>query len=77
MAVTSAIRTWAMRGLVLVDNRRTRFNAAAVDELRTVATARAAFDAGYTDVSFEEQVLGAQVDYTTADVSAALVARMQ
>jgi hypothetical protein len=34
------------------------------------------FDAGYTDVSYDEQVLGVQSDYSNADLSAGLRARL-
>ena len=51
-----------MPGRVLVDNRRTRATRAPVVELRAVAAPRAASSsAGYTDVSFDEEISGAQV----------------
>jgi len=63
-------------GLVLVDNRRMRFNLRPSMNFELSPRRELAFDVGYTDVSFEEQVPGAQVDYNTTDASAALVARM-
>ena len=63
-------------GLVLVDNSRTRFNLRPSMNFELSPRRELAFDVGYTDVSFDEQVPGAQVDYNTADASAALVARM-
>lgn len=58
------------------------------DNSRTMMALRPSFDfdiserrnlqvgAGYTDVSFEEQIDGAQVDYNTTDVFAGLVTRV-
>lgn len=63
-------------GRVLVDNRRFygslrpsfAFDVSQRRELR--------FDAGYTHVSFDEQVSDAQVDYNVADVAAGLATRL-
>jgi len=63
-------------GLVLVDNTRTRFNVRPSMNFELSPRRELAFDVGYIDVSFDEQVLGAQVDYNTTEASAALVARM-
>jgi hypothetical protein len=63
-------------GLVLVDNRRMRFNVRPSVNFELSPRRELAFDAGYTNVSFEEQVPGAQVNYNTADVAAGLITRM-
>lgn len=59
-------------GRVLVDNRRLRANIRPSMNFELSPRRELMFDAGYTDVSFDEQVSNAQVDYNTADVSAGL-----
>ncbi|HEU5135134.1 MAG TPA: hypothetical protein VFU13_08335 [Steroidobacteraceae bacterium] len=63
-------------GLVLVDNTRTRFSLRPSMNFEMSPRRELAFDVGYTDVSFDRQIPGAQVDFKTADASAALIARM-
>jgi len=63
-------------GRVLIDNSRTRFNLRPSMNFELSPRRELAFDVGYTDVSFDRQVPGAQVDYNTTDASAALVARL-
>ncbi len=63
-------------GRVLVQNRRTRF-AVRPDFSYELSPRRALeFGANLVDVSFEEEIPGAQVDYRNADIAAGLVTRL-
>ena len=63
-------------GVVLVDNRRTRF-AVSPDFSYEVSQRRSIeFGANVVDVSYEEELPGAQVDYRNADVNVGLVTRV-
>jgi hypothetical protein len=63
-------------GRVLVRNRRTR--AALQPSMEFDLSARRALQlqANYTDISFDREIAGAQVGYSSADVSAGLVSRL-
>jgi hypothetical protein len=63
-------------GRVLVDNRRTRASLRPSMSFELSPRRELQFDAGYTDVSFDESIGGAQVDYNVADFAAGLVARL-
>jgi hypothetical protein len=63
-------------GIVLVPNRRTRANIRPLLVFEVSPRRDLIFDAGYLDVSYDEQIIDAQTDYTTADVSAGLRARL-
>jgi hypothetical protein len=63
-------------GLVVTQNRRNR--ASIRPDFSYELSPRHALDFGanYTDVSFDQQIPGAQVDYRNADISAGLVTRL-
>jgi len=61
---------------VLFDNRRMRASLRPSMSFELSPRRELQFDAGYTDVNYEEEFVGSQVDYTTADVSAGLQARI-
>jgi len=63
-------------GLAFVDNRRMRSSLRPSFSFELSPRRELLFDAGYTDVNYDEQFSGAQVDYTTADISAGLRARL-
>ena len=63
-------------GLVLVDNRRMRASLRPSMSVELSPRRELQFDAGYTDVDYDEEISDAQVDYTTADISAGLQARL-
>lgn len=63
-------------GRVLIDNRRTRASLRPSMSFELSPRRELQFDAGYTDVSFDEEIDGAQVDYNVADLSAGFVARV-
>ena len=62
-------------GRAFVDNRRRRAMLRPSMSFELSPRRELQFGAGYTDVSFEEQISDAQVDYTVADISAGLVTR--
>lgn len=62
-------------GRSLVDNRRRRAMLRPSMSFELSPRRELQFSAGYTDVSFEEQISDAQVDYAVADLSAGLVTR--
>jgi len=63
-------------GVVLFDNRRMRASLRPSMSFELTPRRELQFDAGYTDVDYEEEFVGSQVDYTTADVAAGLQARI-
>jgi len=63
-------------GVVLFDNRRMRASLRPSMSFELSPRRELQFDAGYTDVNYEEEFPGAQVDFTTADISAGLQARL-
>jgi hypothetical protein len=63
-------------GRVLVDNRRMRATVRPSVSFELSPRRELLFDAGYTDVNYEEEISDAQTDYTTADLSAGLRARL-
>ena len=63
-------------GRVLVDNRRMRASLRPSVSVELSPRRALEFDAGYADVSFDNEIAGAQVDYNVADVAAALVTRL-
>jgi hypothetical protein len=63
-------------GLAFVDNRRTRAVVRPSVSFELSPRRELLFDAGYTDVNYEEENSDAQMDYTTADLSAGLRARL-
>jgi hypothetical protein len=63
-------------GIVLVENRRTRASLRPSMSFDVSQKRELQFEAGYTDVSFDEQVSAAQVDYNVTDVVAGLVSRL-
>jgi hypothetical protein len=63
-------------GLALFDNRRMRASLRPSMSFEVSPRRELQFDAGYTDVNYEEEFAGSQVDYTTADISAGLQARI-
>jgi len=62
-------------GRAFVDNRRRRAMLRPSVSMELSQRRELQFSAGYADVSFEEQISDAQVDYAVADVSGALVTR--
>jgi hypothetical protein len=63
-------------GRALVDNRRTRYSLRP-SMLVDVSERRALqFEAGYTDVAFDENINDAQVDFSVADVALGLLTRV-
>jgi len=63
-------------GLVLVDNRRLRASLRPSMSFELSPRRELQFDVGYTDVNYDEEITDAQMDYTMADVSAGLLARL-
>ncbi|HYJ39902.1 MAG TPA: hypothetical protein VEW08_03870 [Steroidobacteraceae bacterium] len=63
-------------GIAFFDNRRMRASLRPSMSFELSPRRELQFDAGYTDVNYEEEFPGAQVDYTTADISAGLRARL-
>lgn len=63
-------------GIAFVDNSRTTVGVRPSFDFDVSERRNLQLSAGYTDVSFEEQVDGAQVDYNTTDVAAGLVTRV-
>jgi hypothetical protein len=63
-------------GRVLVENRRMRATLRPSMSIELSPRRDLLFDAGYTDVNYEKQIDGTQMDYTTADVSAGLRAQI-
>jgi hypothetical protein len=63
-------------GRVLVENRRTRAELRPSMNFDISARRELQFEAGYTDVSFDDQVDDAQVDFNTIDFAAGLVTRL-
>jgi hypothetical protein len=63
-------------GRVLIDNRRMRGSLRPMFNFELSQRRELQFSAGYTDVSFEEQVGGAQVDYNMTDIVAGLQTRL-
>jgi hypothetical protein len=63
-------------GVVLVDNRRMRASLRPSMSFELSPRRELQFDAGYTDVNYDEEIAGAQVDYNTLDASAGLRARL-
>ena len=63
-------------GRVLVDNRRMRATVRPSVSFELSPRRELLFDAGYTDVNYEEEISDAQTDYATADLSAGLRARL-
>jgi hypothetical protein len=63
-------------GIVLVENRRTRASVRPLLVFEASPRKDLIFDAGFLDVSYDEQISTVQTDYTTADLSAGLRARL-
>jgi hypothetical protein len=63
-------------GRVLVENRRMRAVLRPSLSMELSQRHVLQFDAGYTDVSFDQQINSAQVDYNAADFAAGLVTRL-
>jgi hypothetical protein len=63
-------------GRVLVDNRRTFASLRPSFVFDLSQRRELQLSGGYTDVSFDTQLFGAQVDYRTSDVAAGLVTRL-
>jgi len=63
-------------GRVLVDNRRLRASLRPSTSLELSNRRELQFEAGYTDVSFDQQVTNAQVDYNVGDLAAGLLTRL-
>ena len=63
-------------GRVLVDNRRRQASLRPSMSFELSPRRELQFGAGYTDVSFEEQISSAQVGYQVTDLSAGLVTRL-
>ncbi len=63
-------------GRVLVDNRRTRASLRPTMVFEVSPRRQLQFGAGYTTVSFDEQIADAQVDFTVADLVAGLSTRV-
>ncbi len=63
-------------GLAFVDNRRMRSSLRPSMSFELSPRRELLFDAGYTDVNYEEEFANAQVDYSAADISAGLRARL-
>jgi hypothetical protein len=63
-------------GVTFVDNRRTRASVRPSLSFELSPRRDLLFDAGYTDVNYEEEFTDAQVDYNTADISAGLRAQL-
>jgi hypothetical protein len=63
-------------GRVLVDNRRQRFDIRPQMNVEVSERRELQFEAGYQDVSFEELIDDAQVDYRVASLSTGLLTRL-
>ena len=63
-------------GRVLIDNRRMRASLRPSMSFELSPRRDLQFNAGYTDVSFDEQISAAQVDYNVADLAAGLLTRL-
>jgi hypothetical protein len=63
-------------GRVLVENRRMRASLRPSMSFDISPRRELQFEAGYTDVSFDEQITDAQVDYNVADFTAGLLTRL-
>ncbi|HEV7608205.1 MAG TPA: hypothetical protein VGO61_12755 [Steroidobacteraceae bacterium] len=63
-------------GRVLVENRRMRASLRPSMSMELSPRRSLQFDAGYVDVSFDDQIAAAQVDYNVADLAAGLVTRL-
>jgi hypothetical protein len=63
-------------GRVLVENRRRRIELRPSFTFDISERRELQFEAGHADVSFDEQVDGAQVDYTVSDVALGLLTRL-
>jgi hypothetical protein len=63
-------------GRILVENRRMRAGLRPSMIFEVSPRRELLFDAGYTDVNYDEQLPGVQTDFTTADLSAGLRARL-
>ncbi|MEO8017505.1 MAG: hypothetical protein ABI769_06810 [Pseudomonadota bacterium] len=63
-------------GRVLVDNRRFRASVRPSMSMELSPRRELQFEAGYTNVSFDEQISAAQVDYNVVDAAAGLVTRL-
>ena len=70
------MRTSAIPGRVLVENRRTRASLRPTFEYELSPRRALEFGANVTNVSFDEEIPGAQVDYLSADLTAGLVTRL-
>jgi len=62
-------------GRTFIDNRRTRFDLRPSMNFDVSQRNELQFEAGYTDVSFDERVSAAQVDYNTTNLAAGLRTR--
>jgi hypothetical protein len=63
-------------GRILVENRRMRASLRPSMIFEVSPRRELLLDAGYTDVNYDEQLPGVQTDFTTADLSAGLRARL-
>ena len=63
-------------GRTFVDNRRTRFDIRPSMNFDVSQRNELQFEAGYSDVSFDERVSNAQVDYNTTTLAAGLRSRL-
>ncbi len=63
-------------GVVLVDNRRLRASLRPSMSFELSPRRELEFGAGYTDVNYDEEIPGAQVDYNNLDASAGLRTRL-
>jgi len=63
-------------GIAFVDNRRTRASIRPTVVFNVSERRELQFGAGYTDVSFDEQISTAQVDFTATDLVAGLATRI-
>jgi hypothetical protein len=63
-------------GRVLVDNRRTRWSLRPSMNVEVSQRREMQFDLGYTDVTFDENITDAQVDFSVADVAIGLLSRI-
>jgi hypothetical protein len=63
-------------GLVLIKNRRTRASIRPVFEYEMSQRRSLEFGGSYVDVNYDDEIVGAQVDFRTADVYGGLVTRL-
>jgi hypothetical protein len=63
-------------GRAFTDNRRMRYALRPSMSFDVSERRELQFEAGYADVSFDEQISNAQVDYTTVDAAAGLLTRL-